>query len=93
MPLPVARMAAGSFTSEVNMSRNEKRIRDKCTELGIEVESLRWEPIGMAMEMCGHSGGWILNDFDPVGLSTEEALANLPAHARYLKIAEENALS
>ncbi len=65
------------------MSRNEKRIRDVCAKLGIYVGSLRWEPIGMAMEMCGREGGWILNDFDPIGLSTEEAIDYLtesPSH-------------
>lgn len=74
------------------MSRNEKLIRAKCAELGIEVESLRWEPIGPAVEMCGYSGGWILNEFDPIGLSTKEALEHLPVHASCMKIMEENAM-
>jgi hypothetical protein len=65
------------------VSRNEKRIREVAAELGIYVESLRWEPIGMDFEMCGRSGGWILNGFESIGLSTEEAIKYLrkwPSH-------------
>lgn len=56
------------------MSRNEKRIRDALAAKGIKVKSLTWTPIGQMMEMCGREGGWILNDFNPIGLSTNAAI-------------------
>jgi hypothetical protein len=59
------------------MSRNEQRIRDACSKLGIEVESLEWEPVTRGCEMEGYGGGWLLNGFHPIGLSTEEAIENL----------------
>lgn len=57
-------------------SKNAKRIRDLCWQLGIQVESLVWENPGPALEMAGCSGGWILNG-RPIGLSTHDALAHL----------------
>lgn len=59
------------------MSKNNLLIRETCQSLGITVDSLKWKPIGKAMEMCGREGGWILNDFYPIGLSTEEAIKHL----------------
>lgn len=56
------------------MSRNEKRIRNALAAKGIKVKSLKWTPVGQMMEMCGREGGWILNDFNPIGLSTEAAI-------------------
>jgi len=67
------------------MSRNEKKIRDVCAELGIYVETLRWD-------QTGYSGGWILNESVPIGLSTEEAIAYLresPSH--FENVAEREA--
>jgi hypothetical protein len=56
------------------MSRNEKKIRKLAQELGIEIESIKWEPWGKAMEMCGPSGGWIVNEGEYVALSIGELL-------------------
>lgn len=56
------------------MSRNEKRIRDACKEAKIKVKSLVWEPITRGCEMEGPYGGWLLNEFDPIGYSTDEAI-------------------
>ena len=33
--------------------------------------------MGPCIEMAGRSGGWIVNDFHPIGLSTEQALATI----------------
>ncbi len=55
------------------MSRNEKFLREVCSKYNILVESLKWIPVGKCMEMQGREGGWILNDFTPIGLSTKEA--------------------
>lgn len=62
------------------MSRNEKYLREICAKHKIYVESLKWTPVGKCMEMCGREGGWILNDFTPIGLSTEEAAKYLDEH-------------
>ena len=56
------------------MSRNEAKIRSACDKHGVVVDSLKWEPVGGAVEMCGLSGGWILNEFLPIGLSTADAI-------------------
>jgi hypothetical protein len=58
------------------MSRNEKKIRKLANELGIEITSIKWEPWGKAMEMCGPSGGWVVNG-EFVGLSIEELLEDM----------------
>lgn len=59
------------------MSRNEKRIRDALAAIGHAPSSVRWEPVGKQMEMCGREGGWIVNDFHPVGYNVEQALATI----------------
>lgn len=59
------------------MSPNEHRIRQACQRLGVPIVSLRWEPVSAGLEMAGPSGGWLLNDCDPIGLSTDEAIQNL----------------
>lgn len=66
------------------MSRNEKRIRDAAAKRGIAFTSLRWEPVTAPMEMCGHGGGWLANDCEPLGLSTEEALDFIAEHGDHL---------
>lgn len=43
------------------MGRREQAIRRAAKKAGIAVESVSWEPIGMAMEMCGPSGGWAVS--------------------------------
>ncbi len=48
------------------MTRNEKKIRVVAAEVGIKIESVAWEPLGTAMEMCGPSGGWIVIEKEPV---------------------------
>jgi hypothetical protein len=70
---------------ETPMSRNEKRIRDVCKELGVTVISLIWEPVTSGFEMCGPNGGWLLNNFDSIGYSTDEAIAWLRESASYRK--------
>jgi len=46
------------------LSRQRKRIVEYCKKKGITIESLNWEPLGTASEMCGRSGGWELIDVD-----------------------------
>lgn len=57
------------------MSRNEKRIRDAIAAVGGTCKSVTWEPVGRGAEMCGPSGGWLVDGFEPIGYSTEQALA------------------
>jgi len=59
------------------MSRNEQKIRRVCEELKIKVKTLFWENVTRGCEMEGYHGGWILNDFYSLGLSTEDAIRNL----------------
>lgn len=62
------------------MSRREEQIRAVAAECGIEVAELTWEPIGMAMEMCGPSGGWRLVDAegdDYMAYNSEDLIARL----------------
>jgi hypothetical protein len=40
------------------MSRNTDKIAKALKEKGWEAEEIIWEPIGIAMEMCGPDGGW-----------------------------------
>lgn len=42
-------------------SRQRKQIERFCEMLGLEIDVLEWEPIGVCGEMCGPSGGWAIN--------------------------------
>ena len=66
------------------MSRREKLIRKVAAEAGITIISVRYEPIGPAMEMCGHSGGWIVNEGEFVGYSVVDVVQDIrdKAHRR-----------
>lgn len=67
------------------MSRNEKFLRELCVKNKIYVESLHWEPVHRGAEMQGYGGGWILNDFTPIGLSTKEAADYLDKHPEHFE--------
>ena len=53
-------------------------LRRKLERLGHRKFKLWWEPIGPALEMCGHSGGYMFVDEDgqqwPLGISLDEAM-------------------
>lgn len=59
-----------------------RRLFDRLVELGHREFSLHWEPIGPALEMCGHSGGYILESKQtdisviPLGITVDEAIAS-----------------
>lgn len=72
------------------MSRNEKFLRELCIKNKIYVESLHWEPIHRGAEMQGLGGGWILNDFTPIALSTEEAAKYLSEHPDHFEKIEDS---
>lgn len=69
---------------------NTRKLWDRLEKLGFRKFKLRWEPIGPALEMCGHSGGYIMTERDdeitPLGLSLREALQRAKGHAAYLRM-------
>lgn len=65
-----------------------RRLWDRLTELGFTRFKLWWEPMGPALEKCGHSGGYMMEDkhgMCPLGLSLDEALRAALGHAAYCK--------
>ena len=71
------------------MSRNEKRIREALRIVGYkrwEKVEIVWEPISRGCEMEGPYGGWILDGFDPIGYSTDEAVEAIKSR-RFIRMA------
>ncbi len=66
-----------------------RKLWNRVASLGFRGFKLRWEPMGPALEMCGHSGGYILterdDDITPLGLSLDEALHAAEGHAAYVR--------
>lgn len=66
-----------------------RKLWDRLVSLGFRGFKLHWEPIGPALEMCGHSGGYILTERDgqvtPLGLSLIDALYGATGHAEYMR--------
>jgi hypothetical protein len=66
-----------------------RKLWNRLADLGFRGFTLRWEPIGPALEMCGHSGGYILTERDdsvvPLGLSLKAALAAARRRSEYVK--------
>ena len=69
-----------------------RKLWDRLADLGFRGFTLRWEPMGRAVEMCGYSGGYILTErgdaITPLGLSLVEAVAQAERHADYVKAFE-----
>ncbi len=68
---------------------NIRKLWDKLSSLGFRGFTLRWEPMGPALEMCGHSGGYILEEqsnreITPLGLSLAAALVQAENHADFI---------
>ena len=71
------------------MSRNTQRIDRALKELGLFATSIVWKPWGMAMEMQGIEGGWLVYVTDPIedceydfqGLSTDDLLEEIYQHS------------
>lgn len=61
------------------MSKNTERIRRVADELGLNIESLEWQPIGKDFEMIGRSGGWIVNG-EAKAHSTDELIQLMREH-------------
>ena len=64
-----------------------RKLWDRIAALGFRKVTLWWEPIGPALEMCGHSGGYIMaidHEITPLGLSLDEALSGAERHAEYV---------
>lgn len=75
-----------------------RRLWDRLASLGFRKFTLWWEPIGPALEMCGHSGGYMLEEHPgrettPLGLSLDEALPRAERHAEYVRAFEPERLS
>jgi hypothetical protein len=58
------------------MTRGQKRILAALRAIGYEPRSIRWEPIGVSLEMQGPLGGWFVDD-DPVGYNVGEVLLRI----------------
>lgn len=64
-------------------TKRAKALRLKLEAVGYTQVRVWWEPIGMAMEMCGPSGGWMAESDQglwPLGLSFYEASAWIVAN-------------
>lgn len=65
-----------------------RKLWDRLVFLGFSDFTLWWEPIGPALEMCGHSGGYMMQDSDgsiePMGTTIEQALNHADVHRRYV---------
>ena len=76
-------------------SSNVKKIEKALNEFGLILKEATYEPWGIAMEMCGPSGGWYVVAIDPVGdyldsyeqyfqgLSIDEVLGEIYRRAYY----------
>ncbi len=64
------------------------KLWDRLVAPGFSDFTLWWEPIGPALEMCGHSGGYMYQDKDgklePFGATIEQALKHADVHAAYV---------
>lgn len=69
-----------------------RKLRAALEGVGHTKIKIRWEPIGPALEMCGHSGGYIFESEQtqalrempsviPLGLSLDEAMERVPLWA------------
>lgn len=58
-PAPVAKRSVAEERDAMKM--REKAIRRAAEKAGVTIEWITWEPIGIAMEMCGPSGGWAVS--------------------------------
>lgn len=71
------------------MSKNTKALERALLDAGWKKAKVWWTPIGMAMEMCGHSGGYMAvggvdadedysdEDYEPIGITFEDAMRNV----------------
>lgn len=60
----------------MNETPKAKKLRLQMEDAGYKNVKVWWEPLGMAMEMCGPSGGWMSESTSgiwPLGLSFAEA--------------------
>lgn len=71
-------------------SRKARVLYDALVKSGHTKIRIWWEPIGPALEMCGHSGGYMFESNEaqrngvspvPIGLSLDEALDSVPLWA------------
>ena len=68
-----------------------RKLWDRLASLGFHKVALWWEPIGPALEMCGHSGGYMADidgDMVPLGLDLKSALRMAEGHAGYVAAME-----
>jgi hypothetical protein len=61
------------------MSPRSRKLKVALERLGHTNVTVRWEPIGPALEMCGHSGGYFFESdqatgVNPLGISLDEAM-------------------
>jgi hypothetical protein len=68
-----------------------RKLWDRLASLGFRKVTLWWEPIGPALEMCGHSGGYMA-DIDgymvPLGLDLKSAIRGVDQYADYVAAME-----
>ena len=74
-------MAMGGET----VSAKKDKIKKALSAIGCESLSVEWYPLGMAIEMQGRTGGWIVDEFCPIGHNVDEALDYIARFPESLK--------
>ena len=67
------------------MSRQRDKIQKAATRLGFGKVKMLYEPIGIALEMCGHTGGWEVRTKDGqefLGYNADEVIADMEISKR-----------
>lgn len=66
-----------------------RKLWDLLLSFGFRRFTLWWEPIAPALEMCGHSGGYmaVIDDsIVPLGICLRDALRGAEVHANYMSL-------
>lgn len=79
----------GYYVDKVNTSPNQKKIKKALEDLGHTNVEVWWEPLGAAIEMSGHDGGFFFHsdqeELEPLGYSFNEAMEYIES-ASWLKV-------
>lgn len=76
-------------------SRARKKIRRAFAELGLGIESIEWEPIGMCIEMQGREGGWSVwldeesGGGHVMGYNVDDLIDSAKVHKSYIRVFSE----
>jgi hypothetical protein len=65
------------------MSKNKDRIIKTLAKYNLEADEIDWQPIDIAFEMCGNSGGWFVhltNDKIYMGLNIDQLINEIETY-------------